>query len=81
MSFVVFVFVFVFVFVLESHMFVCGHWTAQGGEEYSFVSRINCILLRQAQRGGVSESGHVTLFGLLPSLRFGRKYEEYFLDC
>ena len=51
-------------------VFVC---VGQGLEEYSFVSRINSILLRQAQGGGVSESGHEALFGLLPS--FASQYQ------
>ena len=57
------------VFVL---MCVCAYVCGQRVEEYSFVSRINSILLSQAEGGGVSESGHKALFGLLPSSTFDR---------
>ena len=49
---------------------VCAYVCGQRVEEYSFVSRINSILLSQAEGGGVSESGHKALFGLLPSPAF-----------
>ena len=48
---------------------MCIVW-GQGVEEDSFVLRINSILLMQAKGGGVSESGHKALFGLLPSSAF-----------
>lgn len=49
---------------------MCIVW-GQGVEEDSFVLRINSILLMQAKGGGgVSESGHKALFGLLPSPAF-----------